>query len=908
MKHLPIAVLSLGLTFGGVGTAVGDPAPPTPTAHPTSARHASSSKPSASGSHTAATKHAASTNPCAADNLSPTSRTVRPVAVYATNGNVSNASALLTGQDTRLTGNGSAVTLDFGKDVAGLVTVDFADAGDSSQSIGLAFSESSLFVGNTSDASSGGGADGFLSASVPAGGGSYTMPKDKLRGGFRYLTLFLNSGGYADLDGVSLGFSAAPDASDPAAYPDYFCSNDDTLNRVWYAGAYTTQLDTIDPTEGRVWPPPSSGWENNGVIGTGTEVLTDGAKRDRTVWPGDMGVSTTTAYVSTDDLLAIRNSLTTMYQNQKSTGELPYSGPEFSFYGSDTYHMWTLIGTYSYYLDTSDKAWLDGIWSKYQLGMSFITAKIGGDNLLNVTNTSDWARGDQGGENIEANALLYQALITGASLATAEGDSSLAAAYAGKAASLKTAVNATLWDSGTGAYKDNPSSTLYPQDGNSLAVWYGLASSSQASAIMAHLRGDWNSLGAQAPEFNDNISPFSGSMELYAHFAAGDDVNALNLIRDEWGYMLESPIGTGSTFWEGYGNNGTLSAYSSNFTSLAHGWSTGPTGALTTDVLGISPTAPSGTGYQVVPHPGDLTHVEGTLTVAAGKQIHAGYDHDTAGDFSLQVDSSTNSGSSGVIAVPTWGQSRTVTVNGQTAWNGSAFVGASGITSADTDGQYIYFRGVAPGAYTVAYSASATAPPIAYRGLPGTWTRCAAENGSCAVTGSSVIAFGAGGQYNYLETSNATACSDTVFGDPDSGVAKWCYEQTAQPASPGWQQCATENQNCAYSDLMTVAYGANGTYKFATLGSGGTACDDAVFGDPTPNVTKACYLLGPPPTFATWTACAAENGNCTFSGTHEVAFGVDGKYHFGSFSGSTPCTDTVFGDPAFDSAKGCYVE
>ena len=46
-----------------------------------------------------------------------------------------------------------------------------------------------------------------------------------------------------------------------------------------------------------------------------------------------------------------------------------------------------------------------------------------------------------------------------------------------------------------------------------------------------------------------------------------------------------------------------------------------------------------------MPHPGDLTHVEGTLTVASGKQIHAGYDHDAAGDFSMQVDSSTNSGS-----------------------------------------------------------------------------------------------------------------------------------------------------------------------------------------------------------------------------------------------------------------------
>jgi hypothetical protein len=81
-----------------------------------------------------------------------------------------------------------------------------------------------------------------------------------------------------------------------------------------------------------------------------------------------------------------------------------------------------------------------------------------------------------------------------------------------------------------------------------------------------------------------------------------------------------------------------------------------------------------------------------------------------------------------------------------------------------------------------------------------------------------------------------------------------------------------------------------------------------VFGDPAPNVVKACYLLGPPPTFATWTACAAENGTCSFSGTHEVAFGMGDRYYFGSFTGGTPCNDTVFGDPASGDVKACYVQ
>ena len=326
-------------------------------------------------------------------------------------------------------------------------------------------------------------------------------------------------------------------------------------------------------------------------------MLTDGAKRDRSVWPGDMGISLPTAYVSTNDLLAARNSLTTIYQHQKSsTGELPYSGPEFNFYGSDTYHMWTLIGTSSYYLYSADKSWLDGIWSQYQQGMSYITGKLDGNGLLNVTSTSDWARGGQGGENIEANALLYEVLTTGATLAQVEDKSSLANHYNSQAANLKTHINARLWDGPTGAYKDNPSSSLHPQDGNSLAVWYHVVSSTaQAQSIVNYLRTHWNNLGSQTPEWNNNISPFAGSMEVYAHFAADDDANALTLIKREWGYMLNASIGTGSTFWEGYTSSGAF-AYQDSFTSLAHGWSTGPTGALTAYVLGITPTP-----QQVIP-------------------------------------------------------------------------------------------------------------------------------------------------------------------------------------------------------------------------------------------------------------------------------------------------------------------
>ena len=83
----------------------------------------------------------------------------------------------------------------------------------------------------------------------------------------------------------------------------------------------------------------------------------------------------------------------------------------------------------TYYTYSADRAWLDSVWSRYRLGMTFIINKIDANNLLNVTRTQDWARSGQGGENIEANAILYAALTGGATLAAVKGESALASTY-----------------------------------------------------------------------------------------------------------------------------------------------------------------------------------------------------------------------------------------------------------------------------------------------------------------------------------------------------------------------------------------------------------------------------------------------------------------------------------------------
>ena len=141
----------------------------------------------------------------------------------------------------------------------------WARASACGRSAGLTFSESAQFVGNASDASGDGG-DGSLLTAAPTGGGSFTAPVDKERSGLRYLQLILNSGGYADLNGVSLNSSTAlgpPTQSHMVS------------GRLRYAARHD------QPNQGQVWPPPSSGCENNRVvdIGIGATSL-KGATRD----------------------------------------------------------------------------------------------------------------------------------------------------------------------------------------------------------------------------------------------------------------------------------------------------------------------------------------------------------------------------------------------------------------------------------------------------------------------------------------------------------------------------------------------------------------------------------------------------------------------------------------------------
>lgn len=86
--------------------------------------------------------------------------------------------------------------------------------------------------------------------------------------------------------------------------------------------------------------------------------------------------------------------------------------------------------------------------------------------------------------------------------------------------------------------------------------------------------------------------------------------------------------------------------------------------------------------------------------------------------------------------------------------------------------------------------------------------------------------------------------------------------------------CANEDGFCRFSGARYVRYGANDRYTVLLL-KDGTDCGNAVFGDPTPNVRKACYVDD---SFSPRRPCADEDGRCRFNGTRLVYFGANDRF------------------------------
>ena len=142
----------------------------------------------------------------------------------------------------------------------------------------------------------------------------------------------------------------------------------------------------------------------------------------------------------------------------------------------------------------------------------------------------------------------------------------------------------------------------------------------------------------------------------------------------------------GITAWEGIGPQGT--PYEGAYTSMAHGWSTGVLPALSNELLGVSPTGPGFSTWEVRPHPGGVEWAQGVVPTPKGP-LDADWSHPATGTFTLTIQAPA--GTSGTVAVPTDSVPVTVTLDGRS-------VRAKDL---GTEAGYAVLTGVGSGRHTV---------------------------------------------------------------------------------------------------------------------------------------------------------------------------------------------------------------
>lgn len=336
----------------------------------------------------------------------------------------------------------------------------------------------------------------------------------------------------------------------------------------------------------------------------------------------DMAIAVPGVVVSTNDVISIENSLNSLFDLQGSNGVLPYAGRPFPSIISFTYHLYTPIGVADHYLYTGDIAYLQSLWDQWKLALAWSLSYIDSSGMMNVTSSADWLRFGMGGHNIEANAILYYTINHGIELAAALNDTASTSNWTTIAERIKNSANELLWNDEAGMYIDNETTTLMPQDGNSWAVVANLTvNSTQVQRISSALADRWTPYGAPALEAADAISPFISGFELQTHFLAENTTAALDLMRLQWGFMLDDPRMTNSTFIEGYSTTGELhyAPYLNDARiSHAHGWATGPTSSLTFYVAGIQLLSAGGKTWRIAPSLGDLKLADAGFSTDVG--------------------------------------------------------------------------------------------------------------------------------------------------------------------------------------------------------------------------------------------------------------------------------------------------
>ena len=361
-------------------------------------------------------------------------------------------------------------------------------------------------------------------------------------------------------------------------YLGSFRCNDERLNQIWMTGAYTVHLNM-------------------------QEFLWDGIKRDRLVWLGDMHpeISTILSVFGCNGIVpasldyACRQYLLPKWMN-----------------GIPSYSLWYLIIQSQWYLHSGDLNYLQSQCNYITGLIDLIEQKLrenrneglGGWEFL------DWPSSpNKAGVSAGVQALTIWAMQEAVKMCALLEEPN----HVKKAKDIISRIKKQVKEPN------------------------GLKQAAALMAIAGLVEPETACREVVSVDGAKHFSTFYGYYMLQAQALAGRYQEALDIIRQYWGAMLD--LGA-TTFWEDFNldwldNVGRIDellpegkkdihgdfgayCYPGFRHSLCHGWASGPTAWMTQHVLGVKVLKPGCKELEISPHLGDLEWVEGTFPTPQG--------------------------------------------------------------------------------------------------------------------------------------------------------------------------------------------------------------------------------------------------------------------------------------------------
>ncbi len=336
-------------------------------------------------------------------------------------------------------------------------------------------------------------------------------------------------------------------------------------------------------------------------------------------------------YVAFGDALLIANLLRQIGQSQRPDGITMMAAPgDFaasSFTNIPEFCLYWILAIGEYIKHVGDPTLVTELYPSVVKAVGWFERFVNHEKLL----TSlphwlfvDWAELDKRGQVTAINAQFVAALRVAASLARLAGCSGDARRFGRLSREVRAAINLHLWDGKRGVYVDarnrGVKSRRVSQQSNAAAIAFEVAPQKRWPRILATILDEKRLVltrtGASDPNppgLFDEESKVALAQPFYSHFLhralskAGFHQALLDNIRLRWGQMV---AGGETTFWETWQLN--------PITSKCHGWSSTPTYDLSTEVLGITPSAPGFAEIQVAPRPVDLSWAKGVYPTPHG--------------------------------------------------------------------------------------------------------------------------------------------------------------------------------------------------------------------------------------------------------------------------------------------------